>query len=119
MTWRGLPPQPICGVSNVCNAPPHAFTADTQLPTGVEPVGSFPAGNSPYGVKDMAGNAREWVAWTPSQDPQDVSTAPARGGSFKPPASACATDHSQILQRLRRDNATGFRGAMDTPDLEP
>lgn len=26
------------------------------------PVGSMPAGDSPYGVKDMAGNAREWVA---------------------------------------------------------
>ncbi|MCP9455960.1 MAG: formylglycine-generating enzyme family protein, partial [Nitrospira sp.] len=26
------------------------------------PVGSLPDGDSPYGVKDMAGNAREWVA---------------------------------------------------------
>lgn len=26
------------------------------------PVGSMPGGDSPYGVKDMAGNAREWVA---------------------------------------------------------
>src|SRR5262249_2944491 len=27
-----------------------------------EPVGTFPADVSPYGVRDMAGGAREWVA---------------------------------------------------------
>ncbi len=29
--------------------------------TGVAPVGSYPAGASPYGVQDMAGNVMEWV----------------------------------------------------------
>src|SRR5947199_5894165 len=28
---------------------------------GLKPVGSYPRGASPYGVRDMAGNAREWV----------------------------------------------------------
>lgn len=28
----------------------------------LHPVGTMPGGDSPYGVKDMAGNAREWVA---------------------------------------------------------
>ncbi|MBE0682066.1 MAG: SUMF1/EgtB/PvdO family nonheme iron enzyme [Anaerolineales bacterium] len=28
----------------------------------IQPIGSYPAGASPYGVLDMAGNATEWVA---------------------------------------------------------
>ena len=40
------------------------------------PVGSLPEGDSPYGVKDMAGNAREWVSdW---YDPDYYKHAPAR-----------------------------------------
>jgi serine/threonine-protein kinase len=29
---------------------------------GTTAIGSFPAGASPYGVEDVAGNVREWVA---------------------------------------------------------
>lgn len=40
------------------------------------PVGSLPEGDSPYGVKDMAGNAREWVSdW---YDPDYYQHAPVR-----------------------------------------
>jgi formylglycine-generating enzyme required for sulfatase activity len=58
------------------------------------PVGSRPAGASPYGAHDMAGNAVEWVAdWydplyytlSPSQDPGGPpvgSQRVARGGGF-------------------------------------
>src|SRR5690349_19379004 len=42
----------------------------------LSPVGSLPDGDSPYGVKDMAGNAREWVSdW---YDPDYYQHAPAR-----------------------------------------
>jgi hypothetical protein len=30
---------------------------------GLRPVGSYPAGASPYGALDMAGNVAEWVEW--------------------------------------------------------
>lgn len=42
----------------------------------MRPVGSTPAGDSPYGVKDMSGNAREWVEdW---YAPDYYKDAPAR-----------------------------------------
>jgi sulfatase modifying factor 1 len=42
----------------------------------LRPIGSFPEGRSPYGVEDMAGNAREWVQdW---YDPAYYAGAPNR-----------------------------------------
>lgn len=58
------------------------------------PVGSYPAGASPYGALDMAGNVREWVAdWydgdyysnSPSRNPTGPATGRRRvlrGGSW-------------------------------------
>jgi formylglycine-generating enzyme required for sulfatase activity len=60
-------------------------------------VGSLPAGASPYGVLDMAGNAAEWISdWydpgyyqhSPEENPQgptDGELKVIRGGSWKNP----------------------------------
>lgn len=57
--------------------PKHAnFDREWMDDKTLYPVGSLPDGDSPYGVKDMAGNAREWVAdW---YDPDYYKHAPAR-----------------------------------------
>lgn len=51
---------------------------------GLQPVGSKPAGASPYGALDMAGNAFEWVSdWYGSayyvESPASNPTGPANG----------------------------------------
>jgi len=47
--------------------------ADDDGFLGVAPVGSYPAGASPEGLLDMAGNAREWVDDALPQSPGDES----------------------------------------------
>jgi serine/threonine-protein kinase len=75
--------------------PEHAWYGDHRTPA---PVGSRPEGDSPYGVKDMAGNVFEWVAdWysrtyyaraetTDPAGPDSGSRRVLRGGSFVHPA---------------------------------
>jgi formylglycine-generating enzyme required for sulfatase activity len=52
--WGDASPTP--GLANYENSSPDAYDG------GLTPVGAFPAGNSPFGVSDMAGNASEWVS---------------------------------------------------------
>ncbi|MGC4099555.1 MAG: SUMF1/EgtB/PvdO family nonheme iron enzyme [Nitrospira sp.] len=87
-------------------------------------VGSLPDGDSPYGVKDMAGNAREWVSdW---YEPQYYKDAPQRnpygpdmkgvvrsirGGSWHSPASDITTSARGRGGFALRTHGTGFRCA--------
>ncbi|MBA3752918.1 MAG: SUMF1/EgtB/PvdO family nonheme iron enzyme [Nitrospira sp.] len=89
------------------------------------PVGSFPAGASPYGALDMAGNAAEWVQdW---YNPNYYRTAPAsdppgpergaikamRGGSWLKPAISLRTTDRDWGTMDSHPSGTGFRCARD------
>lgn len=83
---------PTCALANFWPSP--ACVGDTS------PVGSYPAGASPYGALDMAGNVWEWVNdwWSdtyysssPYSNPQGPATGTyrvLRGGSWTDPGFA-------------------------------
>ena len=84
-------------------------------------VGSYPAGASPYGVMDLAGNVREWVLdWYESayyQDsPQDNPTGPAeaemrglRGGAWQSDVNSTRAVYRNMRYPKNSSNHIGFR----------
>ena len=88
------------------------------------PVDAFPAGASPYGVLDMAGNAWEWVSsayqpypYTASDGREDQQAGPVRstrgGGHDSPAEEITTTQRGRYLSRNPRSghHNIGFRCA--------
>ena len=90
----------------------------------LHPVGSLPGGDSPYGVKDMSGNVREWVQdWydaeyyqnAPNRNPQGPDKKGVlrsiRGGSWHSPISDITTTGRGRGGFALQTHGTGFRCA--------
>jgi formylglycine-generating enzyme required for sulfatase activity/lipoprotein NlpI len=88
------------------------------------PVGSFPAGASPYGVLDMAGNVNEWVTDyynekyytnSPTNNPKGPETGDSghvmRGGSWAWPIPPMFTTFRNYTDAYSSDGV-GFRCAF-------
>ena len=86
------------------------------------PIGSFsPAGDSPFGVANLAGNAYEWCldsfetdwyAKTPTDDPLNTEHTGyyvIRGGSWLSYQAGCRTTNRGSNMSKFRFNGTGFR----------
>jgi formylglycine-generating enzyme required for sulfatase activity len=81
------------------------------------PVGSFPGGASPYGVRDMAGNVWEWTNDVPNFEADvgvDLSASRIlRGGSYAHPATALRVTARSWATTDASASDVGFSCAYD------
>lgn len=109
--------QPAQSLANCCD-----FVNDTTS------VGSYPAGVSPYGVLDMAGNVREWTAdWygssyyfqSPAQNPTGPDNSSAwvlRGGAYSGDADVVRVARRGLgFSPDSSGGELGFRVASSSP----
>ncbi len=131
---RGFPwgdAQPGPGLLNACGSECKSWYASERLPglfegvmydgqdgyAGTAPVGSFPAGATPEGVADLAGNVAEWTAGKVEvfngAGSDTVASHIVRGGAFT--SSRVALNNPSLRQYVSgsvRDRSIGFRCAF-------
>jgi formylglycine-generating enzyme required for sulfatase activity len=98
---------------------------DSDGYAGRAPVGSLPAGASPYGVLDLAGNVWEWTAGYFSREPPQSAARfdprgplagderTVRGGSYRSPPSDLRLTRRAGIAPGERLAGIGFRCAYD------
>ena len=92
--------------------PPDATRANYGDNVGdTTPVGSYPAGASPYGLLDMAGNVWEWVE---ADDGSHVLPV-MRGGAFRSTEDTMVCDAWGVIDDDGGFSLVGFRVAAPGP----
>ena len=113
---------------------PHNDPAHDDGFAGLAPVGAFPAGATPEGIMDMAGNAREWTSsqalgirdadhhiWQWENRPEHLRGPERRpelmyvvkGGAFDSAADDLRCSDMRMLPPDTRHESMGFRCVRD------
>lgn len=111
--------EPACTSANsYTNTNAGSCVGDTSA------VGSYPDGNSQYGVADMAGNVYEWVsdwysetyyATSPKENPagpEGTTYKVLRGGSWRSPSVFLRTASRSFDPNFNNSSDVGFRCAV-------
>lgn len=114
--WGDAPPEKQlcwCGEGNdrgvpAVTAKEYPFERDCKGPCA---AGSYPAGDSPQGIKDLAGNVMEWTSSRPLQKDSPVRRV-LRGGAFNAGGpSHVSADAAPDTYEQNADGTIGFRCA--------
>lgn len=126
-----LPEFDVSTAANACDANCPVDSNDPNVNDGftrTAPVGSYPAGASPYGALDMAGNVWEWVDGTYEGYPGNTYELAAefgdyfrvvRGGSWDNAAQHLRSTFRQNNPPKYRSDGTGFRCAISADQFQP
>jgi len=93
------------GIALLADSPRRAL-----YPHGA-PAGSFPADRSSFGVCDMGGNVREWLAVNPAEP----EIQPLAGGSFRTPLRFARIGNYQYRVGGASADDVGFRCLIELP----
>lgn len=111
------------------DAAPRPDLAFFGAPRGqTVPVGQYPKGSSPYGIRDMAGQVWEWTIsiyqpypYDPRDGREDLSVAAprvARGGSSSSPAVGLTATSREIISAYRTETGHAYIGFRCVKSLE-
>jgi eukaryotic-like serine/threonine-protein kinase len=116
--WGNTPPSSsLVNAADLSLPMPQARKDQNDGYRYTAPVGSFPDGQSPYGLMDMAGNAWEWTRSIykdypyKANDGREVQTAPAAGDRLVLRGASWFDDYGSLRSTLRFGGIPG--GATD------
>jgi toxoflavin biosynthesis protein ToxD len=94
---------------------PDQLDSRVRGPDDTVPVGSFPGGQSPFGLLDLAGNVYQWTStpWPPGADPKRAKKMTVKGSAWDDWGGLGRGAQRHGRPKTVRHAIVGFRCAAD------